>query len=183
MLRIHSGANSTMKTETKSAREEGDQDRAAGDQDRAPDQRPGVEGVDVVRRRPGRRGRSALSWSSTLPPAPNQARPLWANDGQAVDEDGDDQRQQQRRRRHRPARRASARRAGPTTSGRTRGGTPPPSALLLGLLVEGGDAAGLGDHFAGQRAAPRPVDELLQPPGWRCRRSAGPGRGSARAGT
>ena len=36
-----------------------------------------------------------MSWSSTLPPAPNQARPLWANDGQAADEDGDDHRQQQ----------------------------------------------------------------------------------------
>ena len=24
-----------------------------------------------------------LSWSSTLPPEPNQASPLWANDGQA----------------------------------------------------------------------------------------------------
>src|SRR3954447_7125778 len=92
----------------------------------------------------------ALSWSSTLPPAPNQARPLCENDGQP-----------------RTSTVTIIASSSPTTAqtsapsirstrwsdhlGPYSGGSSSFNFLLLGFLVERGDAAGFADHFTGQR--------------------------------
>src|SRR5882757_3410388 len=103
----------------------------------------------------------SLSWSSTLPPGPNQARPLWEKEGQAWTKTITIS--------------ASSR---PTTVqtnapsicstrwsdhlGPYSGGNSSTRCLVPArLLVEGGDAAGFGDDLSGERAGPRPVDEFL----------------------
>ena len=147
-----------MKTATKSEREEGDRDGAAGDQQRAPDQRPGVEGVDVFG--PGLAGeedRVELIVDVAAGAEPGEA--VVGERRPRLDEDDDDHRQQQRHD-------GADQRAEHPLDAPVR----PPWAVLLGevlppltswLLVEGGDAAGFGDHFPGDRVAARPVDELL----------------------
>src|ERR1700759_4636270 len=102
------------------------------------------------------------SSSSTLPPGPNQARPLCANDGQPSTKTTTIS--------------ASSSATTAMTSGPSIRSTrwsdhfgpysgwkssSNPGSLLLGLLVERGDAAGLVDDFAGFRAGTGPVDEFL----------------------
>src|ERR1700733_7916801 len=102
----------------------------------------------------------ALSWSSTSPPAPNQARPLWENEGQpwtstvTIIASSSPTTAQTSAPSIRSTRWSDHR--GPYSGGYSS------SNLQLLLLVERGDAAGLADHFTGQRAEPHPVDEFGQ---------------------
>src|SRR3954453_8741365 len=99
----------------------------------------------------------ALSWSSALPPAPNQARPLCENDG------------------HPRTKTVTIIASSSPTTAQTSAPSirstrwsdhfgpysgEYPSSNWLVLLVERRNAAGLADHFTGQRAEPHPVDEL-----------------------
>ncbi len=74
--------------------EEGDQDGAAGDQQRAPDQRPGVEGVDVFGAGlAGEEDRVELVVDVAAGAEPGEA--VVGERRPGADEDGDDHRQQQ----------------------------------------------------------------------------------------
>src|ERR1700742_2183467 len=100
--------------------------------------------------------------SSTLPPAPNQARPLWEKDGQpwtkttAISASSS----ATTPRTSAPSIRSTrwSDRFGPYSGWKSSSNS---GSLLLGLLVERGDAAGLVDDFAGFRAGTGPVDEFL----------------------
>src|SRR5215218_166704 len=101
----------------------------------------------------------ALSWSSTSPPAPNQERPLCENDGQpwtktvTIIASSSPTTAQTSTPSIRSTRWSDH--LGPYSGGYS-------SFNWLLLLVERGDAAGLADRFAGQRAEPHPVDEFGQ---------------------
>src|ERR1700761_3809403 len=102
------------------------------------------------------------SSSSTLPPGPNQARPLWENDGQPWTKTTTISASSSATT---PSTSAPSIRStrwsdhfGPYSGWRSSSNS---GSLLLGLLVERGDATGFVDDFAGFRVAAGPVGELL----------------------